>query len=227
MEPLAQQPVEDSPPAAPARAPSPAELAAAISAKLCHDMISPTSAINNGVDMLKDEDSDLHEEALAMIGESAEKLGALLEFYRVAFGASATTEAFDVKALEGLTERVFAYMRADLDWSVPFEVLPKPAAKALINIAQIAGAALPRGGTAAIRAQQSGASVVLTAQAAGRIMQKAEVGEGLSGRPLGEGMVGYWVQGYYLWSFVTDAGGTLAFEKGDESFSLAVRLPGA
>lgn len=226
MEPLAQEPMEDPAPlAASLRAPGPADLAAAISAKLCHDMISPTSAINNGVDMLRDEDSDLHEEALSMIGDSAVKLGDLLEFYRVAFGASASAEAFDVKVLEGLTARVFTHMRADLDWDIPFETLPKPAAKALINIAQIAGAALPRGGTATIGAQQSDSSIVLTAHSAGRIMQKGEVAEGLSGRPLGDGMVGYWVQGYYLWCFVTDAGGTLAFEKDEESFSIAVRLP--
>jgi histidine phosphotransferase ChpT len=208
------------------RLPGPAELAAAISAKLCHDMISPTSAINSGIDMLKDDDSELKDEALSMIDESATKLGVLLEFYRVAFGASASAEAFDVKILEDLTRRIFEYMRADLDWEIPFETLPKPAAKALINIAQIAGSALPRGGQAVLRAHASeSGGIVLTARSEGRIILKNEVTEGLSGRPLGEGMVGYWVQGYYLTSFVKDAGGVLAFEKGDESFSIAVRLP--
>lgn len=225
MEPALQD-TEDAQPAAPPRQPGPADLAAAISAKLCHDMISPTSAINNGVDMLNDDDSDLKEEALAMIGESAVKLGALLEFYRVAFGASASAEAFDVRALESLTSRVFEYMRADLDWQVPFEILPKPAAKALINIAQIAGAALPRGGAARVRAQQAeDGGVVLTARSEGRIIVKTEVTEGLSARPLAEGMVGYWVQGYYLASFVADAGGSVAFEKDDEVFTLTVRVP--
>lgn len=223
METLDQEPVAPAPPLKP---PSAAELAAAISAKLCHDMISPTSAINNGVDMLKDEDGDLKEEALAMIDESAVKLGALLEFYRVAFGASASSEAFDVGTLKSLTERVFVYMRADLDWDVPFEMLPKPAAKALINIAQIAGAALPRGGRAEVRAQEGeNGQVVLTIRSEGRIIVKTEVTEGLSGRPLGEGLVGYWVQGYYLWSLVKDAGGALAFDKQDEVFTIAVRLP--
>ncbi len=225
MEPLSQEPAEQTSALPP---PGPAELAAAISAKLCHDMISPTSAINNGVDMLKDEDSDLKEEALAMIDESATKLGALLEFYRVAFGASASAEAFEVNTLESLTRRVFAYMRAELDWDAPFDMLPKPAAKALLNIAQIAGAALPRGGTAAVRAHVAeDGGVVLTTRSEGRIIIKAEVTEGLSGRALGEGLVGYWVQGYYLWSLVRDAGGALAFEKGDEVFTIAVRIPAA
>jgi hypothetical protein len=78
-----------------------------------------------------------------------------------------------------------------------------------------------------VTAQQSGQSLVLTAHSAGRINLRAEVAEGLSARPLGEGLVGYWVQGYYLSAFVADAGGSLAFERGEESLSIAVRLPAA
>ena len=38
----------------PKRLPTPAELAAALAAKLCHDFISPASAIVSGLDLLED-----------------------------------------------------------------------------------------------------------------------------------------------------------------------------
>ncbi len=207
--------------------PTPAELAAAISAKLCHDFISPTGAIVSGVDLLQDPDSqDMRDDAVNLIADSAKKQGALLEFYRVAFGASAAAEAFDTRELNSLTTRVFEYQRAELEWAIDQETLIKPAARAALNIIQMAGSALPRGGTARISSGEEEGGLVLTARAEGdRISVKDEVTRGLSREPLGDGMAGYWVQGFYVASFVAEAGGSLDFTLTETSFEIVVRLP--
>src|SRR5665213_2807692 len=86
-----------------------AELAAYLAGRMCHDFISPASAIVSGIDLLEDPSAqDMREEALSLIATSARKLADLLQFSRVAFGASASAETFDARELEKLAQGVFA-----------------------------------------------------------------------------------------------------------------------
>ena len=81
----------------------PAELAAWLAARMCHDFISPASAIVSGLDLLEDPSAqDMREEAMGLIANSAKKLADMLSFCRVAFGASASAETFDARELEKL-----------------------------------------------------------------------------------------------------------------------------
>jgi histidine phosphotransferase ChpT len=188
------------------------ELAARLAAKLCHDFISPAGAIIAGLDLLDDPSAkDMRDEAMDLIASSARKLTDLLAFARVAFGASAGAESFDSAELERLTAGVYAHVRADLDWAVaPPQAMPKAAARVLLNLAQLAAAALPTGGVARIEATPSAAGWTLTATATGpRARLHPEVQAGLAGEPLGEGLAGRWVQAYYAYAITRGAGGRL------------------
>jgi histidine phosphotransferase ChpT len=137
----------------------PAELAAYLAARMCHDFISPASAIVSGLDLLEDPSAqDMREDAMGLIGTSARKLADLLAFTRVAFGASSAAETFDTRELEKLARGVFGHMRAELDWQVALAGVNKPTARTLLNLAQMAGAALPTGGAACVRVVEEGAS---------------------------------------------------------------------
>src|SRR4051812_16649701 len=132
-----------------------AELAAYLAARMCHDFISPASAIVSGLDLLEDPSAqDMREEAMSLVATSARKLADLLQFSRVAFGASASAETFDARELEKLCRGVFEHMRAELEWAVETPAVNKPTARALLNLAQMAGAALPTGGVAKVRCVQ-------------------------------------------------------------------------
>lgn len=205
----------------------PAELAAYLAARMCHDFISPASAISSGLDLLDDPSAqDMREEAMGLIASSAKKLADLLSFCRVAFGASASAETFDARDLEKLAGGVFAHMRAELAWAVETPAVNKPAARTLLNLSQMAGAALPTGGVAKVRAVQEGASVVIAIESAGpRARLRPEVLAGLQGQPLGEGLHGHWVQAYYTHLFVTDAGGRVFADVQDERVIFAATLP--
>ncbi len=205
----------------------PAELAAYLAARMCHDFISPASAVVSGLDLLDDPSAqDMREEAMGLIATSARKLTDLLSFARVAFGASASAETFDVRELERLAGGVFAHMRAELDWQVEVPAVNKPAARALLNLAQMAGAALPTGGTARIRAVQEGAFLAIAADAGGpRARLRPEVLRGLRGEPLAEGLHGHWVQAYYLHLFLGDAGGRVFADVSDEGVVFAATVP--
>lgn len=205
----------------------PAELAAYLAARMCHDFISPASAIVSGLDLLDDPSAqDMRDEAMGLIATSARKLTDLLQFSRVAFGASSAAETFDTRELEKLARGVFGHMRAELEWLVEAPAANKPAARALLNLAQMAGAALPTGGVARVRAVQEGASLAIAADAGGpRAKLRPEVLRGLRGEPLGEGLHGHWVQAYYLHLFLTDAGGRVFADVNEERVVFAATVP--
>lgn len=204
-----------------------AELAAYLAARMCHDFISPASAIVSGLDLLDDPSAqDMREEAMSLIATSARKLTDLLQFSRVAFGASASAETFDVRDLEKLAQGVFAHMRADLEWTVEPPAVNKPTARALLNLAQMTGAALPTGGTARIRAVQEAGAIAIAAEAHGpRARLRPEVLRGLQGEPLGEGLHGHWVQAYYVHLFLADADGRVFVDVGEERVVFAATIP--
>jgi histidine phosphotransferase ChpT len=207
--------------------PKAVDLAALLAARLCHDFISPASAIVSGLDLLDDPTAqDMREEAMSLIASSARKLADLLQFNRVAYGASSQTEIFDVRVLQTLTEGVYAHVRAELDWKVEPPSLTRVAARTLLNLAQIGSAALPMGGVAKVRAVQTGGTVAISVESTGtRPRLKPEVLAGLRGQPLGDGLSGQWIQGAYLWETVQAAGGQLAVEIGEAGVTLAASVP--
>jgi len=223
--------VEPADPPAAAEPVGAVELSAHLAARLCHDFISPASAIVSGMDLLEDPSAtDMRDDALKLIDVSAKKLVAQLAFARVAFGASASAETFDVRDLERLTQGVFDQVRPNLDWAVPMPSLQKPAARALLNLAQIGAGALPTGGVARVSAQLEGegaaAEVLMSVDAQGpRARLRPEVVAGLRGEALGEGLGGHWVQAYYLHVLLRSVGGRADYALAENRVTLRARTP--
>lgn len=213
----------------PSPAPAPvtaAELAASLAARLCHDLINPASALVSGLDLLDDPDSqDLRDDAMNLISTSGRKIGAVLSFCRVAFGASASADTFDTRELRRLTEGVFEHQKYDLDWQVGLESLSKAGARSLLNLAEIGGGCLLRTGVVELGAEQNGAGVLLTMKASGeRLRLREEVGRGLDGLPMEDGLAGRWVQAYYLSRIVAEAGGAIRYAAGEDAIRAQVQL---
>lgn len=205
----------------------PAELAARLAARLCHDFISPASAIVSGIDLIEDPDQqDMREDALNLIAASARKLAALLSFSRIAFGGSSAAESFDVRDLEKLTQGFYEHVRAELDWSCEPASLDKAAARALLNLAEVGAAVLPMGGKASVKTTVSGGEIHLSLDSEGpRVRLRPETLDGLEGRAFDEGMAGHWVQAYFLGSIVAQAGGSLEITVEPEAVRIRITLP--
>jgi hypothetical protein len=71
------------------------DLAALLSSRVCHDVISPVGAIVNGLEVMEDKDMDaeMRSHALALIKSSAGEASARLQFCRLAFGAAGSKGA--------------------------------------------------------------------------------------------------------------------------------------
>lgn len=67
------------------------DLAALIGSRICHDLISPIGAINNGLELLGMAGETSGPE-LSLISESVDNASARIRFFRLAFGAASTQE---------------------------------------------------------------------------------------------------------------------------------------
>lgn len=203
------------------------DFAAMLAARLCHDFISPASAIVSGLDLLEDPGAqDMREDAMSLIASSARKLADLLQFCRVAFGASASAENFDSRELEKLAQGVFAHVRPEMVWAIEPRTMNKSSARAILNIAQLAASALPAGGVATLKGVTAEDRFLITADSVGpRARLRPEVMAGLKGEALVEGLGGPWVQAAYLHALVRAAGGQVAVEAAEDRISLAAWVP--
>jgi histidine phosphotransferase ChpT len=203
------------------------ELATLVAAKLCHDFISPSGAIVSGLDLLNDPTAqDMRDDALGLIAQSAQKMVALVHFARVAFGAATTSERFTARELKDLVAGMTDGGRATLDWRVADGDFSKPQARALVNLAYLTVAALPLGGEAVVQSRVEDGRLYLEGFAVGaRARLKPEALAGLKGERLTEGLAGQWIQPYWLWLTVREAGGELHLEVEDGRVVMVARMP--
>ncbi|GAW41570.1 hypothetical protein SH203_01978 [Brevundimonas sp. SH203] len=203
------------------------ELATYVAAKLCHDFISPSGAIVSGLDLMQDPAAqDMRDDALALIEQSARKMVALVHYARVAFGAATTSERFTARELESLLVGMTQGGRATMDWRIADGEFSKPQARALTNLAYLTAGALPMGGSAVIQSRIEDGFLYLEGFAEGaRARLKPEAAVGLAGERLTEGLAGQWIQPYWLWLTVTEAGGALHVKVEDGKVALVARMP--
>jgi histidine phosphotransferase ChpT len=135
------------------------DLASLLCSRVCHDLISPTGAIVNGLEVLEEgNDAETKEFALDLIKKSAKTASARLQFCRIAFGAAGSAGAqIDTGDAEAMA-RGFIEDKIKLTWNLQRTLLPKNRVKLLLNMLIIAIGTIPRGGTLAIDAVGEGES---------------------------------------------------------------------
>jgi histidine phosphotransferase ChpT len=131
------------------------DFASLLCSRLCHDLLSPVGALNNGIELLTDEhDPEMRARCLDLLAESARASANKLKFFRLAFGAAGGFgDAVDVREAKAAIEGLLGEGRIKLGWMVTEPALPKTAIKVLLNLALIAGDALVRGGRIDIGAE--------------------------------------------------------------------------
>ncbi|HXP32313.1 MAG TPA: histidine phosphotransferase family protein [Stellaceae bacterium] len=152
-------------------------------ARLCHELVGPVAAINNGVELLGEDDPDFVSDAVKLLGQSARKAGQRLQFYRFAYGSAASSGSksaiIDPRALAaGLLEDG----KVRCDWPAEsVEGLASEWQKLACNMLVLAADALPRGGSVLVKQRPAG-SPRITVTAEGTINfpeeQRAALGAG-------------------------------------------------
>lgn len=206
------------------------DLASLLCSRLCHDLLSPVGALNNGIELLADEqDAEMRERCLELLAESARASANKLKFFRLAFGAGGGFgDEVDTREARGALEGLYGpEKRIELGWIVAGDRLPKGAVKLLLNLAMIAGDALVRGGRLDVGVERNDGGIEMVIRAEGpRVlvdpMLRATIVNGADGRTVEPRAAGAWL----AHGLAAEARGLIRLsDPADEVLLIGVTLP--
>ncbi|MFL5270137.1 MAG: histidine phosphotransferase family protein [Stellaceae bacterium] len=189
-----------------------------LSARLCHELSGPIAAINNGVELVADEDPvtgsppdpSFIRDAVALVGSSARSAARRLQFYRFAYGYSQAAAPGGPAPIE-LARALFEASRIECDCADGVRFLSAAWLKLACNLLPVGAGALPRGGRLVLgdrplRLEAIGEAAALSAETQAALMLATPVDE-LTART---------VQAYFagLLARALDCGVTAATEPG-------------
>lgn len=207
------------------------DLAALLCSRLCHDLLSPVGALNNGLELLADEkDPEMRQRCVELLEQSARASAVKLKFFRLAFGAAGGFgEAVPTEEPhELLTSLVAANSRVELQWAVAERALVKPAVKVLLNLAAIGLDSLVRGGVLAVGAEVAGGATEIAIRASGpKVAFDRNIGRALEGGMADDELSGRTAPAHMIHLLVQELGGGLQYSLTDEALVMGAVLPGS
>jgi histidine phosphotransferase ChpT len=189
------------------------EFASLLCSRLCHDLLSPVGALNNGIELLADEhDPDMRARCLDLLGESARASANKLKFFRLAFGAAGGFgDEVDTREARVAIEGLFGGDgRIQLGWMVDDPTMSKSGLKVLLNLVLIAGDALVRGGRLDVGAERHDAGLDIVVRAEGpRIVLDPELKRALLGESNEEAIAPRAAAAWLAHCLVSEGGGEI------------------
>ena len=198
------------------------DLAALLCSRVCHDIISPVGAINNGLELLDEGGAD--EDAMNLIRASARNASARLQFARIAFGAAGSAGMLiDTGDAEAVAIAFLKNEKPELIWNGARALLPKNKVKLLLNLILIANGAIPRGGRITVTLEDLESAPKFTLAASGPMVRvPPKFLEMHSGNKPEEAIDAHAVQPYYTLLLAREAAMTIAIRATAEEIVLSV-----
>jgi histidine phosphotransferase ChpT len=200
------------------------DFASLLCSRLCHDLLSPVGAMNNGLELLADEnDPDMRAQVMTLLADSATSSANKLKFFRLAFGAAGGFDAqIDANEAKVAIEGLFCSSgNISLGWSVTPPTLGKPAIKVLLNLALIAGDALVRGGQLDVGAEVNGNITEMVVKAEGpRVILDPEIRKALLGEVADGDVASRGAAAWLAHQLVKKHGGSIQASEPDAPFLL-------
>ncbi|WP_419825118.1 histidine phosphotransferase family protein [Sphingomonas sp.] len=208
------------------------EFASLLCSRLCHDLLSPVGALNNGIELLADEtDPEMRARCLELLAESARASANKLKFFRLAFGAAGGFgDSVDTREVRGAIEGLFGGdRRIQVGWMVAEGALAKGTIKILLNLALIAGDALVRGGRLDIGAEAGATRTEIVVRAEGpRIVLDPELKSALTGGTAADALTPRAAAAWLVWNLAHGRGGAIhVSDEADGVLILGAELPGS
>jgi len=196
------------------------DLAALLCSRICHDIISPVGAINNGLELLDEGGADV--DAMNLIRTSARNASARLQFARIAFGAAGSAGMLiDSGDAEAVTTAFLRNEKPELVWNGRRALMPKNKVKLLLNLVLVANAAIPRGGRISVTLDDPETEPKFTLAAAGPMVRvPPKFLELHSGNKPEEAIDAHSVQPYYTLLLARESGMTISIHATAEEIVL-------
>ncbi len=192
------------------------DLASLLCSRLCHDLLSPIGALNNGLELLADErDPQMREKCIELLEQSARVSADKLKFFRLAYGAAGGYgEMVDVAEPRAAIDALIGEnKRIEANWALAQDKLPKDAVKVLLNFAHIAIDALVRGGTLDIGAEMRDGQTEIVVRASGaKVAFDEDIGRALQGELALDDLSGRTAPAHMLCLLAERSGGGLQYQ---------------
>ena len=209
------------------------ELASLLCSRLCHDLLSPVGALSNGLELLADEkDPEMRQRCFELLEQSARASADKLRFFRLAFGAaSGFGESIPLDEPRAVIDALIGGNgRITANWALAGNTMPKPAVKALLNLAMIGIEALVRGGTLDIAAETretgAGQTTEIVVRAAGaRIAFDPAIGHALDGTLPHEALSSKTAPAFMIQQLAAALGGGVQYHVSSDTLVLGAMLP--
>jgi histidine phosphotransferase ChpT len=201
-----------------------------LASRLCHDLVGPIGAVNNGMELMEDDDLGMSDDALQLAAKSARQAASALQFYRLAYGMAGARIGADLGDLQELAAGFLASSKAALDWTVrqaPADA-PEGLGKLLLNMIALAEETLPRGGTLSVAVLEgpAGLEASVTASGAGARLRE-ESQPALDENVTIDELTPRNVQGYFTRLLAQRMGSDLMIDSpGTDSLRLSATLVG-
>ncbi len=200
-----------------------------LASRLCHDLVGPIGAVNNGMELLEDEDLGMSDDAIQLCANSARQAANILQFYRLAYGMSGGRIGGGLDDLRELATGFLASSKTTLDWTMvgqPAGDMPEGLGKLLLNVIVLGEECLPRGGTLGVSLAEAsaGLEVAVTATGTGARLRE-ESRFVLAGDVVIEELTPRNVHGYFTRLLAQRMGSDLIIDSpGADSLRLSVTL---
>jgi histidine phosphotransferase ChpT len=186
-------------------------VAGLLASRLCHDLVGPLGAVNNGLELIA-EDDDMAKEALSLAQRSAKRASSRLQFFRYAFGAAGGEASFGHGEARPIALGLLNNGDVSVDWPEAKGIeLPAGSGRLLLNLALLAAECLPRGGT--VRMNLAANRVTIDASGP-QARLSAETKAAISGSVAPAQLTARTVVGYYVTQLANGVGARL--EMADE-----------
>ena len=153
-------------------------LASLLASRLCHDLVGPLGAVDNGLELMA-ENGEMSGEAMALAQRSAKRATGRLQLFRFAFGAAGGEESFGPGEARTLAAECLQNGQLEIEWPADME-LPQGASRLLLNLLLLGNECLPRGGRLSVSRRADGIVVLCEATQQTRLLP--ELRAALEGR---------------------------------------------
>lgn len=113
-----------------------------IASRICHDLVSPVGAVNNGVELMQELGDDAGNEAMELVSNSAHQASIRLKAFRLSYGAAGTDKNVGFKDIRDtfneLMEGGRVQVEFEQDLGVKFSMPPRGFFKTLLNLLVLA-----------------------------------------------------------------------------------------
>ena len=193
--------------------------------KICHDLVSPVGAVNNGIEFLSEMGADGLKDGLGLIEHSAKQSSVRLQLFRMCYGAGGSDAKVTAKTVYETFQNYIDGTKCTMEWDLMNHVPdtdPKAGfMKTILNMMVFAMEAMPKGG----RIEVSFAGDIMIVEGVSEAVKLKEGAiEGFNGSLSVDELTPKSIHGFVTNAYADLFGLTLTSEVGEKTIRLTTTI---